>query len=227
MWKSHVAYDRMKKMKVDRELKKGIEEMRCGEQRGFVVFFNKTFQFTCLWTTRLTSDTVRRDDFLSEFYPYVLLHIADLRDDEAVFSWMEGLLPVFYEIWTGSAYADAIRIAHPNLPDDSEIRASASIVWNQISKKLHFPETPKKQRIPSVFILLAFAAAALFLVCILVYQKQHIPTADQEMIDRINEENLHFSTDSELDEYLTNTHVTEQENTIVEVKEIIHEPASE
>jgi len=100
-------------MKVDRELKKGIEEMRCGEQRGFVVFFNKTFQFTCLWTTRLTSDTVRRDDFLSEFYPYVLLHIADLRDDEAVFSWMEGLLPVFYEIWTGSAYADAIRIAHP------------------------------------------------------------------------------------------------------------------
>jgi len=47
------------------------------------------------------------------------------------------------------------------------------------------------------------------------------------MIDRINEENLHFSTDSELDEYLTNTHVTEQENTIVEVKEIIHEPASE
>ena len=214
-------------MKVDRELKKAIEEMRCGEKNGFVVFFNKTFQFSCLWTTRLMSDTVRRDDFLSEFYPYVLLHIADLKDDEEVFLWLERLLPVFYEIWTGSAYADAIRIAHPDLPDDSEIRASASIVWNQISKKLHFPEVPKKQRIPTAFILLGFAAVALFLVCILVYQKQHIPTADQEMIDQINEENMRLSTDSELNEYLTNTHVTEQGTTTIEVEEIIHEPDSE
>ncbi|MBQ6441270.1 MAG: hypothetical protein IJJ13_01585 [Lachnospiraceae bacterium] len=213
-------------MKVDRELKKGIAEMRCGGQNGFVVFFNKTFQFTCLWTTRLMSDTVRRDDFLSEFYPYALLHIADLTEDENVFPWLERMLPVFYEIWTGSAYADAIRIVHPDLPDDSEIRASASIVWNQISKKLHFPEKQKKQRIPSVFILLGFAAAALFLVCILVYQKQHIPTANQEMIDRINEENLRYSTDSELNEYLMNTHVTEQGNTTIEVEEIIHEPDS-
>lgn len=214
-------------MKVDRELKKAIEEMRCGGKNGFVVFFNKTFQFSCLWTTRFMSDTVRRDDFLSEFYPYVLLHIADLKDDEEVFLWLERLLPVFYEIWTGSSYADAIRIAHPDLPDDSEIRASASIVWNQISKKLHFPETPQKQRIPTAFILLGFAAAALFLVCILVYQKQHIPIADQEMIDRINEENMHLSTDSELNEYLTNTHVTEQGNTTIEVEEIIHEPDTE
>ena len=75
--------------------------------------------------------------------------------------------------------------------------------------------------------MLGFAAAALFLVCILVYQKQHIPTADQEMIDRINEENLLYSTDSELNEYLMNTHVTEQENTTIEVEEIIHEPDSE
>ena len=141
--------------------------------------------------------------------------------------WLEKILPVFYELWSGQAYADVVRPPHPLLPDNSEIRASASIVWNQISKKLHFPETQKKQRIPTAFILLGFAAAALFLVCILVYQKQHIPTADQEMIDRINEENLLYSTDSELNEYLMNTHVTEQENTTIEVEEIIHEPDSE
>ena len=216
-----------KKMTVDRELKKGIEEMRCGDKNGFVVFFNKTFQFCCLWTTRIMSDTVRRDDFLSEFYPYALLHIADLKDDDEVFVWLERLLPVFYELWTGTAYADAVRIVHPDLPDDGQIRSSASIVWNQISRKLHFPKAEKKQRIPTVFIVLGMTAAVLFLVCILVYQKQHIPTADQEMIDRINEENRLYSTDSELNEYLTNTSVTEQENTIVEVEEIIHEPTTE
>ena len=46
-------------------------------------------------------------------------------------------------------------------------------------------------------------------------------------IDRINEENMHLSTDSELNEYLTNTHVTEQGNTTIEVEEIIHEPDTE
>lgn len=214
-------------MTVDRELKKGISDMRRGEKSGFVTFFNKTFQFSCLWAAKVMSDTVRRDDFLSEFYPYALLHIADLKDDDDTFFWLERLLPVFYEIWTGTAYADAIRPAHPTLPDDSAIRASASIVWSQINRKVEFPAKEKKAQIPFPLILAAFVSVAAILVCILIYQERRIDTADHEMIDQINEENRVFSTDTELDEYLQNTTVPVTENVHVEVEEIIHEPTSE
>lgn len=214
-------------MTTDRELKKAIEEMRQGSKNGFVVFFNKTFQFSCLWAAKIMSDTVRRDDFLSDFYPYALLHISDLKDDNDVFFWLEKLLPVFYEVWSGAAYADIIRPAHPDLPDDSAIRASASIVWSQIVRRVEFPKEPKKARIPIGFVIAGFASVALLLICVLIYQQRHIETADREMIDRINEENRVYSTDTELDKYLNGTYTVETENTTIEVEEIIHEPATE
>lgn len=212
----------------DKELKKAIEEMRCGEKNGFVVFFNKTFQFTCLWTAQIMTDSLRRDDFLSEFYPYVLLHIAELRDPDQLFSWLEKTLPVFYELWSGQAYADIVRPPHPSLPDNTEIRSSASIVFSAINKKTHFPEKKKKAQIPFPLILAAFISVALILVLILVYQKNHAPaTDDHAMIDQINEENRAFSTNSELDDYLQNTHIDTTENVTVTVEEIIHDPATE
>lgn len=212
----------------DKELKKAIEEMRCGEENGFVVFFNKTFQYTCLWTARIMTDTLRRDDFLSEFYPYALLHIAELTETDQIFTWMEKILPVFYELWSGQAYADIVRPPHPSLPDDSEIRSSASIVFSAISKKTHFPKKEKKVQIPFPLILTAFISVALILVLILVYQKKHAPAgSDHTMIDQINEENRAFSTNSELDDYLQNTPIDTTENVTVTVEEIIHEPATE
>ncbi len=214
-------------MTPDKELKKAVEEMRRGSKAGFVQFFNKTFQFTCLWTARIMSDTIRRDDFLSEFYPYALLHISDLEDSEQVFSWLEKLLPVFYELWSGQAYGDVVRPLHPVLPDNSEILSAATIVWSLINKKVSFPETKKPPSIPFPLVLAAFISAAVILVCILVYQRNHIETMDHAMIDDINAENRAFSTNSELDEYLQNTHVDETENVTVTVEEIIHEPATE
>ncbi len=212
----------------DKELKKAIEEMRCGDKNGFVVFFNKTFQFTCLWTARIMTDSLRRDDFLSEFYPYALLHIAELPDPDQLFPWLEKILPVFYELWSGQAYADVVRPPHPVLPDNTEIRSSASIVFSAINKKTHFPEKKKKPQIPFSLILAAFISVALILVLILIYQKKHAPANDDHaLIDQINEENRVFSTNSELDDYLQNTHISTTENVTVTVEEIIHDPATE
>lgn len=214
-------------MNTDRELKKAIEEMRRGSKNGFVVFFNKTFQFSCLFASKIMTDTVRRDDFLSEFYPYALLHIADLKDNEEVFIWMEKLLPVFYELWSGDSYSNVIRPIHPSLPDDSAIRASASIVWSEINRRVEFPKEPRKSQIPLPFIVAGFASVAILLVCVLLYQERHLQVADRERIDEINQENRVFSTNSELDEYLNNTTLEDYETTTVTEEYIINEPTTE
>lgn len=190
-------------MEADKELIKGIEKMRTGDKNGFLVFYNKTFQFTCIWASRIMRDPLRKNDFLAEFYPYALLHIADLKDNEKVYSWLEEILPIFYELWSGEPYYLANKAVHPRIPDETSIRSSAVTAWGQINERVSFPEKPKKRRIPLPILIIGFISLMVLSGCIMILASRGMKRADQETIDRINAENREFITGSELDKYLT------------------------
>ena len=183
-------------MEADKQLLRGIEKMRTGDISGFMVFYNKTFQLTCLFAAKTMTDSIRREDFLSEFYPYVLLHIAELKDDHKVYPWVESVLPVFYELWAREPYYAANRPIHPVLPSDEEIRASSVRVWELIRKKVSFPAKKKKARIPTPILIIAFLSLLLLFGCLMLMKNKQDNRADQETIDRINQENMDFSSET-------------------------------
>ncbi len=184
-------------MKTDKQFIQAIEKMRCGSKEGFLIFFNKTFQYSYLWAAHYMEDQVRRNDFLSDFYPFVLLHISDLKDDTAVFPWFDQLLPYFLELWTGIAFSDQLKPVSPNIPDNSVISASANVVWKQILEKVNFPAEPKKQAVPLPIVLLAGFSLILLILVFLVYDKYADQRTSQERIDSINSENLSFTMDED------------------------------
>ena len=180
-------------MEPDKHLLRGIEKMRTGDISGFMVFYNKTFQLTCLFAAKTMTDLLRREDYLSELYPYLLLHIAELKDDHKVYSWVENVMPVFYELWAKEPYYKANRPIHPVLPSDEEIRTSSIRVWEMIKKKVIFPKTKKKSRIPTPIFIIAFLSLLLLFGCLMLLKNKNDNRADQETIDRINQENMDFS----------------------------------
>ena len=102
------------------------------------------------------------------------------------------MLPVFYELWAKEPYYAANRPIHPVLPSDEEIRTSSIRVWETIRKNVTFPKAKKKNRIPTPIFIIAFLSLLLLFGCLMLIKNKKDNRADQETIDRINQENMDF-----------------------------------
>ena len=179
-------------MNVDKRLLNAIEKMKTGDKNAFLVFYNKTFQLCCIRASRIMADQVRRDDFLSEFYPYVLLHINELPDPNEIYPWLEQVIPVFYELWSGEALYEANRPLHPDIPDEDHIRISAITVWERINEAVSFPMKEHTKKIPLPVILIGFLSILTLLGCLLLLRSEKSRSSDPSRIDQINQENMDF-----------------------------------
>ncbi len=183
-------------MDVDKRLQLSIEKMKTGDKKAFLVFYNKTFQLCCIRAARIIGDPIRRDDFLAEFYPYVLLHINEMEDDQELFPWLESAIPVFYELWSGESVYLASRPLHPDIPDEDHIRMSARAVWERINNSVIFPAEAVKKKLPLPLLVIGFLAILTIALCLLLIQvRKGNYATDNSEIDRINQENLDFATD--------------------------------
>ena len=168
--------------------------MRCGDRNGFLVFYNKTFQYAYLWTMKTMEDQLRRNSFLEEFYPYALLHISDLDQESQVFPWLSRMLPAFYQVWSGVPWRPLDRPGRPDPPGDEEFRLLARMIWESIEERVQFPPRSVRQRIPLPFVIAGFVSVLVLLACViwLNHNRRVSSTADQEAIDRINSENMSY-----------------------------------
>ena len=189
-------------MTIDKELVQAVEQMRTGAQDDFLIFFNKTFQFSFLMASKNYTDSKKRNDFLADFYPYLLLHISELTDDSLLYEWMETCFYSLLQIQglgenSISSASQLFEAAEPL--DDSVVLAAAGIVWSQILKNVSFPKKPKKESILFPIVFLGSCAVLLLLVVLLTHSRQLTHTAE---IDEINKENQAFSTNTEIESFL-------------------------
>lgn len=179
-------------MNVDKRLLNAIEKMKTGDKNAFLVFYNKTFQLCCIRASRIMADQVRRDDFLSELYPFLLLHINELTDPQEVFSWLEQVIPIFYELWSGEALYEANRPLHPEIPDEDHIRISAVTVWERINREVTFPKSERPKKIPLPILLISFLSLLTLLACLFLLNANKKEASTPSRIDQINQENMDF-----------------------------------